>query len=501
MADLKGKIGQIATGAVVLNEAYPFWQRMVDDLKKDKALDLKVKQGYVSKFDIVDELRKRVKDKAPASDPTLASLLDPKASIADILGVKPSGSAATGSAVTGSATTGSVQATGSGFPSGSYDKLEKYITTLGADKYEPPLSIKEKSPTQTFEVQPLPNIPSQDPRRTGKVFVVDPEAVKNKDLLSWIYNNSLLYGFLPYGSPEPNAFYFVGKEKLKELVKTSNDVGKIVSSFLGSSLPKDIITISVDKVLTHSLTPAAEFADPGNLDEVVVPADQITNNKKQKITLFNVPGSEQAIRADAAFAYAAMKDAASKDGVNLSLGSGFRPAFGEFTSMTTKSGKKLPATSQYSLRKSRAPGKGEDHWLNAKSSAYSPAVAPPGKSNHGNGIALDLNTGGYPAYPDKPFLEGGKIMKWLTENAHRFGFLRTVSSEAWHWEYYPPSKPDGKGRSSETGPYTFVPSSHVTWGPYGSVDWKAKGGFAGTLTPGASKGDPGDEDLESDSST
>lgn len=493
MADLKGKIGQIATGAVVLNEAYPFWQRMVDDLKKDKALDLKAKQGYVSKYDIIDELRKRVKDKAPASDPTLASLLDPKVAIADILGVKPSGSAATGSAATGS-----INATGSGFPSGSYEKLEKYVSTLGADKFEPPLSLKEKSPTQTFEVQPMPNMPSQDPRRTGKLFVVDPEVVKNKDLLSWIYNNSLLYGFLPYGSPEPNAFYFVGKEKLKELIKTANDVGKIVSSFLGSSLPKEIITISVDKVLTHSLTPASEFADPGNLDEVVTPAELITNNKKQKITLFNVPGSEQAVRNDAAFAYAAMKAAASKEGVNLSLGSGFRPAFGEFTQMITKSGKKLPATSQYSIRKSRAPGKGEEHWLGAPSSAYDPQVAQPGKSNHGNGIALDLNTGGYPSYPGTPFLEGGKIMKWLTENAHRFGFIRTVKSEAWHWEYYPPSKPKGDGKSSETGPYTVVPSSDVTWGPYSSVDWKAKGGFAGTLTPGATKGDPGDSDLESD---
>lgn len=478
MADLKGKVGQIATGAVVLNEAYPLWQRMVDDLKKDKALELKAKQGYVSKFDIIDELRKRVKDKAPASDPALAGLLDPKVALADILGIKPSGSATTGSATTGSAP--STAATGSGFPSGSYEKLENYINTLGANMYEPPLSLKEKSPTQAFDIQPIPSIPNLDPRRTGKLFVVDPETVKNKDLLAWIYNNSILYGFIPYGSPEPNAFYFVGKEKIKQLIKTANDVAAVVSTFLSSVVPKDIITISVDKVLTHSLTSASEFADPGNLDEIVVPADQISDNKKQKITLFNIPGTTQAVRADSAFAFAAMKDAASKDGVNISLGSGFRPAFGEFTQMTTKSGKKLPVTSQYSIRKSRAPSKGEDHWLNAPSSAYDPAVAPPGKSNHGNGIALDLNTGGYPSYPAHPFLQGGKIMKWLTENAHRFGFLRAVSSEAWHWEYYPPGKPDSKGRNSSTGPYTIVPSSHVTWGPYNAVDWKANGGFTGT---------------------
>lgn len=37
MADLKGKIGQVPTGAVVFTEAYPLWTRMVEDLKKIKA--------------------------------------------------------------------------------------------------------------------------------------------------------------------------------------------------------------------------------------------------------------------------------------------------------------------------------------------------------------------------------------------------------------------------------------------------------------------------------
>jgi len=513
MADLKGKIGQIPTGAVVFTEAYPLWTRMLEDLKKDKGLELKVVQGYVSKFEIVDQLRKLAKDKAPQSDPALASLLDPKAKIEDILGIKPktSGSAATGSAATGSAATGSAatssSATGASgsatpaFPSGSYEKLENYIKTLTAADYEPPLSVKQKSPTQTFDVPPFPGSVAEDPRRTGKVFVVEGEALKNKDLLTWIYNNSLLYGFLPYGSPEPKAFYYVGKDKVKELVKTANDVGKIVSSFLQTTLPKDIITISVDKVLTHSLLPPGgyEFADPGNLDEIVGTnkggPEQITNNAKKQIKMYLVPNDgTQAIRDDAAFAYAAMKEAAKKDGVNIQLGSGYRPAFGEFSKIKTKSGKELSVTSQYSIRKSRAPGKGEDYWLTAPSNAYSPQVAPPGKSNHGNGIGLDLNTGGYPSYPGSPFNQGGKIMEWLTKNAHRFGFLRSVSSEAWHWEYYPPNKPYGSKSpvSSKDGPYAIVAKGHSSWGPYGNVDWQKQGGFAGSVqTASASAGNGG----------
>jgi hypothetical protein len=54
-------------------------------------------------------------------------------------------------------------------------------------------------------------------------------------------------------------------------------------------------------------------------------------------------------------------------------------------------------------------------------------AAQPGSSNHGLGIALDLNAGskGTPQY------------RWLATNGQKFGFVRTVSSETWHWEHRP----------------------------------------------------------------
>jgi D-alanyl-D-alanine carboxypeptidase len=45
-------------------------------------------------------------------------------------------------------------------------------------------------------------------------------------------------------------------------------------------------------------------------------------------------------------------------------------------------------------------------------------AAKPGYSNHQNGRALDLSTS-----------------SWLASNAGRFGFKRTVPSEAWHYEF------------------------------------------------------------------
>ncbi len=55
----------------------------------------------------------------------------------------------------------------------------------------------------------------------------------------------------------------------------------------------------------------------------------------------------------------------------------------------------------------------------------SPRAARPGYSNHQSGTAFDLNTSGF----------GGSVYNWLTGNAGRYGFQRTVSFEPWHWEY------------------------------------------------------------------
>lgn len=61
---------------------------------------------------------------------------------------------------------------------------------------------------------------------------------------------------------------------------------------------------------------------------------------------------------------------------------------------------------------------------NCRNGTCRPATAPAGYSNHQNGIAVDINAP--PAHYD-----------WLTKNARRFGFIRAVPSERWHWEYHP----------------------------------------------------------------
>ncbi len=54
-------------------------------------------------------------------------------------------------------------------------------------------------------------------------------------------------------------------------------------------------------------------------------------------------------------------------------------------------------------------------------------VARPGTSKHQSGTAIDLATGG----------GTNKAYHWLTQHAVKYGFIRTVRGETWHWEYQP----------------------------------------------------------------
>lgn|GEM_PF-6483358 len=53
-------------------------------------------------------------------------------------------------------------------------------------------------------------------------------------------------------------------------------------------------------------------------------------------------------------------------------------------------------------------------------------AARPGYSNHQMGLSVDLgNTGG----------DGRRNVRWLKQNAARFGFYNDVRGEPWHWTY------------------------------------------------------------------
>jgi len=66
-------------------------------------------------------------------------------------------------------------------------------------------------------------------------------------------------------------------------------------------------------------------------------------------------------------------------------------------------------------------------------------AAFPGNSNHGVGLALDLNTdcGKQPSgsRPAPALCKSSRVYTWLLANARTFGFVRSVPTEPWHGEY------------------------------------------------------------------
>ncbi len=97
-------------------------------------------------------------------------------------------------------------------------------------------------------------------------------------------------------------------------------------------------------------------------------------------------------------AFLKLKDAAAKKNLSLQINSGFR-------------------TYQR-----------QEQLFTAFQQGHGNLAAKPGNSNHQHGQAFDLNSHGF---------DGDPIYDWLAKNGPKFGFVRTVNKEHWHWEYRP----------------------------------------------------------------
>lgn len=158
---------------------------------------------------------------------------------------------------------------------------------------------------------------------------------------------------------------------------------------------------------------------PANASRFGPNAAWSNGNYLGQVTLVRVVGTRKEVEHIAEATcdhFLAMVEAARADGVGIGINSGFR-SYPEQKHLHDGFTRKLPG--------------------------FNPANRP-GFSNHQNGIAFDIDVGGGTANP---------IYLWLAKHATRFGFLRTVKKEAWHWEYRPDDAAAAKGRGA-----------HSTWG-------------------------------------
>jgi hypothetical protein len=138
------------------------------------------------------------------------------------------------------------------------------------------------------------------------------------------------------------------------------------------------------------------------------------------------------VAKDVAGYYMTMKNAAYNDGVTLKINSAFRGYEDVIIPDECGNGSK---SGQNSLYEDLGP--------------Y--VAAPPGTSQHQNGIAFDIQTGMPKDMKPHPDLVTREY-KWLIENAHEYGFIRVLSGERWHFEYHP-----GAGQFSK------VAKDHPSW--------------------------------------
>jgi len=121
------------------------------------------------------------------------------------------------------------------------------------------------------------------------------------------------------------------------------------------------------------------------------------NGNPKRISVITIAG--KAVTKPTGHAFLKMQKAAKSAGIPLTLRSGFR----------TQSEQQY----LYGCYQSGRCNNGN-------------LAARPGYSNHQSGIALDLSTS-----------------DWLARNARNFGFVRTVPSEDWHYEYQGSKDPGG----------------------------------------------------------
>jgi D-alanyl-D-alanine carboxypeptidase len=132
-----------------------------------------------------------------------------------------------------------------------------------------------------------------------------------------------------------------------------------------------------------------------------------------------------------------MQRDAAKEGVILTVDSAYRTF-----------------SSQVATRRQNAIDRtkvNDDHFiLTADPGQFNPRTAIPGTSNHQDGTAIDFrtkdpHTGQLITGPNAPY-------KWLVKNAIKYGMIRTVPSERWHFE----SRPG-------VDMFSIVPKTHPTW--------------------------------------
>lgn len=168
--------------------------------------------------------------------------------------------------------------------------------------------------------------------------------------------------------------------------------------------------------------------------------DGYVNGRRTSLQLAPIEGGKL-MREDAAEAFNRMATAAREAGHSLTVARAFATMLEQRVLYAKYLGAQLKNPKSTAAARSSAARSFSELLSSAHALEHAPLqaaykagggnlAARPGYSNHQGGIAVDVGVGG----------TASAVYRWLAANAGRFGFVRTVKSEPWHWEYRPGAK-------------------------------------------------------------
>ena len=170
----------------------------------------------------------------------------------------------------------------------------------------------------------------------------------------------------------------------------------VLASFLGAD---EVAALAADcRALDRSaaLTPAVK-GSPGSYGSVQIPPElqRYGNGKIPESALLSIGVGDYRLSSKAATAFRRMRADASVAGVTIGVNDAYR-TYDEQVDLARRKG----LYSQGGL------------------------AATPGKSNHGWGMAVDLEL-------------DSRAQAWMRENGYKYGFVEDVAREPWHWTFKP----------------------------------------------------------------
>ena len=199
MADVGDFLEKVGKYYIYKKAKTAFDTMMVEFLKAFPAAKLTIVSGYYSKFEVVDELRNRLKNKGKEdTDAPTKELLANKDTMLSLAEEDRE----------------------------NYTKVLTYIKTTTPEEYEPTLlPTLDSASTPSIKIRQIPTLEIKkfkdvddinDIRKSGRIVTPAAEDMKVPATQTWLLNNSYKYGFLLYLDV---ALYYTGLDKITKLLK------------------------------------------------------------------------------------------------------------------------------------------------------------------------------------------------------------------------------------------------------------------------------------------